>query len=213
MRRVSQNPCRPKPESVQLTQALLRDRSSFFIAAFQNSFRESYEEVFKLPEESAAAFALFVSWIYDTPLSIDAHFNLHTYIEPYSLAQKFCIENLGNHAIDLIKSSFDQSRPMVEPDAVCLAYRITSPGCGLRRFLSGSMAYRFLRRQCDRMAEPVMEDFVQSVVEIEDLARDFIFALNRHRGPGRYWTPCHVKNCFYHDHRQTAPCTTAVASV
>ncbi len=200
----------PNREEYNLHKALLCDRSSFFNAAFQSRFRESHEQVINLPEESAEAFALFVPWIYGSPLSIDAHFKLDTYIELYALAQKFCMEDLGNQAMDVIKLSVEVSRRLVEPDAVYWGYRLTLPGCGLRRFLSDLMAYRLLKPECGALLESVLEEFVQSVVEIEDFARDFMFAQNKYRVQS-YGTTCHEPNCFYHEHRQTAPCTDAIA--
>ena len=200
----------PSREEYNLHKALLCHRSSFFNAAFQSSFRESHEGVINFPEDSAEAFALFVPWIYGSPLSIDPHFKLHTYIEVYGLAQKFCTEDLCNQAMDRIKSFFKESGRLVEPDDVYWGYNLTSQGCGLRRFLSDSMAYRFLKPECGALPEPMLEDFVQSVVEIEDLARDFMVAQNTYR-LRNFGMPCQEKSCYYHEHRQTPPCATTSA--
>ncbi len=196
----------PNRERYNLHKALLCDRSRFFDVAFRSKFRESHEEVMNLPEESAEAFTLFVMWIYSSSLSIDGHFELHIYIELYGLAQKFCMEDLGNQAMDLIRVSFEVSRPPVLPSAVYWGYRLTSPGCGLRRFISGLMAHKFLEPHRYRLPESMLEEFVQLMVETEDLARDFVFALNENKVQRHA-----LANCVYHEHRQTAPCTDAIA--
>lgn len=116
------------------------------------------------------------------------------------------MKGLSNQVMDSIKLFFRSSLSFVRPSDIDVGYTLTIPECGLRRFLSDSMAYRTVRMECGQLSYPTMGLLVQSLLEIDDFARDFVFAQNKFQMHNFLMVPFLMLDCTYHDHEHTTNC-------
>jgi BTB/POZ domain len=200
------------PERVEynLHKELLCERSSFFQAAFEGPFQEGQEKVMNLPEDSMASFEILVLYVYGSALAPVAPRKVGAYIRLYGLAEKLCMENLANEVVDMILVFFRGLGRLVRPNQLELGYSVSSPGSGLRRYLSDSIVDVMLRRDLGPLSEQGLKDFARCLVEVEDLASDFVFALKKLRSQNQL-VQLGTTPCCYHDHKQTLLCNSATS--
>jgi len=80
------------------------DTADYFSKAFTGAFQER-EGVMNLPEESPDAFGLFVDWLYKGIVpSVPSQKHLERLFKLYVFAEKLCLIELANKAMDKIKN-------------------------------------------------------------------------------------------------------------
>ena len=88
-----------------------------------------------LLEDPSNAFDVFAYRIYGGKLASIALEAVDTHIRWYALAQKFCMEDLSNEVMDVIKRLFKAQRLIGGPSLIEMTYQLTSQGSGLRKVL------------------------------------------------------------------------------
>jgi hypothetical protein len=94
----------PKRREFVVHKNLICQTSDFFSKAFTGGFQEAQENSMHLPEDDPNAFSLFIDWIYRS--KIPARYSKKhkaTLYNLYIFAEKVCLEDLGNAAMDEIQ--------------------------------------------------------------------------------------------------------------
>ncbi|KAH7417459.1 hypothetical protein BKA64DRAFT_636822 [Cadophora sp. MPI-SDFR-AT-0126] len=205
--------------------------SDFFKGAFMSSFAESQEGTMYLPDDSPAAFDLYVEWAYRKRIPTGhTESYLHSLYDLYIMADKFCNNVLKDVVMDAIQDlakKHDLLDPMFPKELVLKVFESSSNGNeGLARFLIHLMCYAFLSRLddkgCDGKIQPrkkFRDDDLDIMWELGKINKTIFTQfqdkiLNEVRGPPNK-TVVDPRNrdetrtqslCYFHSHRQGLYC-------
>lgn len=162
-----------KPFYIHLN--LLCDASSFFRAAFTGDFKESSEEMMKLPEDDESIFSLFIDWLYhqryemlpeqDHDDSDDDDDNadddnveyegcegdrFHQAFQLFVLAEKYDVSNLKSLIIERLFAEGSVCIWSPSDASIAYLYAHTTRSSGIRRLVADWCAWRLHPRWFER---------------------------------------------------------------
>jgi hypothetical protein len=206
-----------KPTQFVIHQKLPCDTTDFFLKAFSGSFKES-EGIMLLPDEHPGAFSLFVDWLYRSRIShVSTARHWVNLFNLYIFAEKLCLNELANRAIDRIRHmEACGSLDIVTIALTSHVYKNTFADSPLRRYCVEALAYD-LSREAMEQHIPV-DDRLKQIWEYSrndcDLFVDYFRYLQQeHRGEDLE-TPAAVGNepigemikCRFHRHAKGEEC-------
>ncbi|PVH85702.1 hypothetical protein DL98DRAFT_583294 [Cadophora sp. DSE1049] len=144
----------PKRKEFTIHKELICE-SEFFKGAFMSSFAEAQEGIMYLPDDSPAAFDLYVEWVYRKRVPTGhTESYLHSLYDLYIMADKFCNTVLKDIVMDTIQDlakKHDLFDPMFPKELVLKIFESTSNDTGgLALFLVHLMCYAFISRMDDK---------------------------------------------------------------
>lgn len=96
-----------KRKKFHIHKALLCYHSSFFSKALDGLFKEHEDRAVYLPDDNVEGFVLFVNWMYNAPPQIaSTPAAMMALLALYIMADKFCIEELKNVSMDVVRASY-----------------------------------------------------------------------------------------------------------
>ncbi len=140
----------PEEKCFLVHKKLICDNVKAFDRMFNGDFKESQTLTAKLPEDDAAAFDLFVSWLYSGTLppfyrsliGNDAgREELYARVHLYYLAEKYEITVLLDSTMDAIIDWFHIAGRLPAGSTICEAYENTRTGSKLRVFMVRCLTY------------------------------------------------------------------------
>ena len=222
---------------------LLADRCDFFSAAFGGQFAESEQKSIQLPDIDPAEFELFVDWLYRgtlepiRPNGMDAsvfgntckteadekiRFKIEEGLEReewpyhrlYYMAERWCLDELKNLAMDQIRSFHYESEILLGFEFFQPAYENTREGSPMRKYIT-TYAMHLIFEEENSSDEIVKEFFSSLSFQTEDSARDLlrdVFIGLRQRFNSPEDPDDAAERCKYHDHADGKRCSGDLTS-
>ena len=188
---------------------LLCDRSDYFRACFEGSFREAQEGELFLPDDDPGSFDLFVGWLYGAPLkNIVSQNELLVYLALVVLANKLCLEYLHNEAMDHIISFHRANPTYVSHQDLHYVYQNTSDQDRIRTYFVAHAAWMTVWGKADQLST----DYQGLIGEGGDLAVNLTDWLLYYHVTSNDMAiedldPRDRPNCVYHKHDFTSTCS------
>ena len=178
---------------------LLCDRSDYFKACFERSFKEAQQGQLFLQEDDTGSFDLFVKWLYGAPLKkIGSHDDLLVFLALVVLVKKLCLEYLQNEAMDHILKFHRVSASDFGHQYLHYIYQNTSDQDRIRTYLVAHAAWMIVWKQ----GAELTAEYQRLIRDGGDLAVDLTnWLLHYHTDPRR------ASNCAYHKHDFTPTCS------
>lgn len=127
----------PRAQLFVVHERLLKQASHYFQAALDGDWAEAKTKEFRLREENADAFRLFVYYLYHNQISYTRHDDAELFlVEAYLLGERRQAVKFKNAVIDAL-SNFWRNDDMRLPSlkAIMLCYNESLPDSRLRRFI------------------------------------------------------------------------------
>lgn len=178
--------------------------STFFKAACKKEWKASETAEITLSEDDPEIFELFVNFIYHQQLKSDIEPNSHPdfpqLISLYILADKLQVAKLKNAVMDALHAKRDEGHIAPSPILVKEAYKNTTEGSLLRKYLVDIWAYT---------AVSIVHGIWES---IENYSGEFLFDLAKLQTERLHQSfpttaPWKRSMCAYHEHITGFPCS------
>lgn len=184
--------------------SLLCNRSTYFDAAFNGKFSEAAKKELHIEDVYPEGFDMFVSWLYServpTTSNVDDD-SIMNYYRLYVLADRFCLERLGNDTMDRIKSYYTQNEYVPSHLAILEIVDNAPEDCGLRKFLGEWFAQHF-EDNCGQ----INSEMDKAGKERGAFAVEIMQAMRKKR-KNLLMDPKQQNKCYYHQHIDTEPCS------
>lgn len=201
----------PQAKQYCVHEELLKASSQHFKAALEGGCQEAKNGVFKLDEENACIFELFLDWIYHgkiyyTTKYLDADLLL---VELYLFGERRGCAVFQNEVVDEIASFLGKGDCEMTPEAVFLLFSETTASSKVRRFIAEKIAWEGdaekLLKQYREAAADVHPEFGLAVYGalLERLTTDATYAVYTSCGSSKA-----SSTSTYHSHnfRCNLPC-------
>lgn len=127
------------------------DKMEYFAKIFRGEFEEAKTSVATFPEDDPDSFDLLLSWVYEGSLrelvniAAGGEGETHTLnwgpCRLYALAEKLCLPELMDEAIDAYRQYNKYGRALSNVSAVTIGYQLTSSGSLYPKYLAQCWAF------------------------------------------------------------------------
>jgi hypothetical protein len=198
----------------------LCNASAFFKGAFCTSFKEAREREMDLPEDSPAAFSMFIHWVTKGTITDGKR---QKYINPlfdlYIFSKKICMNSteLEDRIMDKIQDASYANNRLPNAAMVRKAFQNTAEGSYLRLYCVLAILYDLKKKVVDRRYliegsysfRKVMKKDLDKIFalckENDDLFKRILYGLHDSYPSNRAWDPRRRNDrrnrCFFHRHR------------
>jgi hypothetical protein len=193
----------------------LCDKIPYFSKMFNGGFVEAKNNTASFPEDSPEAFDLLIEWVYTGVL------RQHTYgaasvenwefISFYTLAEKLCLPQLQDTAMDMMQASQLREGIILSILGMTLAYEKTQVGSGYRLYTLHSLFYSLgiLRTDKELLKAWSNEGVAKMLNKCPDLAVDCLSMIRTHfsQTPLKMPMDPRMENaCIFHSHKIDEQC-------
>jgi BTB/POZ domain len=179
----------PNEELFQVPRDLLTLYSPVFDRMCTLPFKESIDQLIKLPEDESSAFEDFLIWIHSYEHRIPA--KAEPLIDLAILAHKYQICLLNNQISDTIRTALSEERWKLTPHMIWTAYASTPTNSILRRLLSLGFATSATQQKDCESWKPVFSEF-------PDFGWDYFYRVHIDRA--KFTSITSGGACRFHDH-------------
>ncbi|PQE23545.1 BTB POZ domain-containing protein [Rutstroemia sp. NJR-2017a BVV2] len=186
---------------------LLCDKIPYFSKMFMSGFAEAKNNYASFPEDSVEAFDLLIEWVYTGVFPKVENWNFLSF---YTLAEKLCLPQLQDTAMDMLRTSQHASRLILTLSLITDAYQNTQQGSGYRLYALHSLLY-ILCLPGDKALEGWNnKDIVEMLKKSSpDLNMDYMTMIRTHFRQTPLKKPVDPRigdACVYHSHKIDKQC-------
>ena len=190
---------------------LLCDRVPYFAKMFSGRFKEASETSASFPEDSVQSFDLLLTWVYYRkirkvelkPKVGKVREICWNWINFYSLAEKFCIDELMDLILDTIRALDRVSNTLPKCSNVSLLYSKTSSGSPARKYVALALQYIIQTGSAFEKGWPTAD--IQVLLKDDDICSNVLELMRKQNG-NPLTDPRVLPNCDFHHHGGDEPC-------
>ncbi|PQE10898.1 BTB POZ domain-containing protein [Rutstroemia sp. NJR-2017a WRK4] len=202
-----------KEKLYRVHKKLLCDKIPYFTKMFNSNFAEAKNNSARFPEDSVEAFDILIEWVYTGVLRLytldTAKAETWSFLPLYTLAEKFCLPQLQDTAMDMLRASQFQKNIILGTQKMTGAYENTQEGSGYRLYALHSLLY-ILCLPGDKILESWNnKDIFEMLKECPDIGMDYLSMIRTHLRQTPLKKPVDPRTgdaCVYHSHKIDEQC-------